>query len=557
MYSLENYNQYDSRQKGAIRVEKWPINRAMDAYRHTLINIPGRMEGEPPAATMVGSAQIEWRAEPAKIGYKVRQRHLGLIHPGVRDVVATWIKAGKPFPSGGGIYHTIPNKSFERIEALSKYPEMRDIVRNWGAEEEWFRFWEKYLPLRYDASAQLLELARSRVDPEALSRHNEEAGTGLQIRGRRLKRKDLKDVAEDLTFLLEYSYMMGAIFAAVQIAPLPADSVWVAEVYDNRIKGALASRSDMDIQEIAFDGERLTIEGVAQTRQVGSDATGVLSNSDTERRLMGSSVTERVLKENKHDRVHYPFTSRRMLTEMWGLDAKPFPGKEYVIGEDLGLDSPVKAGADNLFSRCFLKIGAKVVPMMLSGSGWTSSVYSVFHNHIIEKTAPSDQLLAFGDDLNLRTGQSTEDVFHPYIKVKSTDPMLNRKKILGIYTVMSIKPDPTEEEEALMGIVPRVFKSVSSATKRGGYWEESLSNLPMAGKKELVISAEVRETVIRDLPILLPYIQWKGKRRDLMPFLDSKWGRISPEELSVLLRHDDELQYRLRPEAEETTTDRE
>lgn len=546
--SLERFGRYDFRQNGLVRIERWSRARAFDAYRHTLLSLPGKMEGESPSSTMVEGAIVRWNAEQAEVGFRVRQDHVGRVRPKMRDAVSAWVKAGKPFPSSGGFYYTIPNKSYSRVKELSEYPELRDAVINLGIQDEWVSFFETYLPYRHDISRHLLETLVRKVDPAALSRDNEEAGTGLSIRGRRLKRKDLGDYAEDLRFLLPYSYAMGLAFAATQIAELSHDSVWVIDCYDHRIKGAVASRSDMDITDVGWDGERLTISGLAQTRQAGSDSTGVLTNSVSEKRLIGSSVTEYVLRKRKREGVEYPFTDRDTLLKVWATDAKPFPNREYVIGQDFGLSEPVKSPADALFSRGFMKLGTKVVPLMLSGSSWTQAVYSVFHNYFIDKAAVGDKFMALGDDMTLLTMSTKPEIFMPYQKVKSTDPAMNTKKILGLYSAFSQEEDPEGKQQAILAVVPRVLKSISSASKRGSYWGEQLSNLAPSGSMELSPSPEVSETIEADLDVIAPYLFWKGERRDLKPMLEARWKHVNAAAWAVLVKHDPEIVFKLQRE---------
>lgn len=270
---------------------------------------------------------------------------------------------------------------------------------------------------------------------------------------------------------------------------------------------------------------------------------------------MGSSVTEKVLREYRKRGVEYPYTSKQLLMEVWGLDAKPFPGKKYVIGNDMGLIDPIKSPADALFSRGFYKIGGKVLPMMLSGSSWTQACYSVFHNAFIQRGAADDLLLALGDDLNLVTSSSTEQIFSPYIKVKGTDPIKNTKKILGQYSAFSTNEDPDGTEPAVVGIVPRVFKTLSSATKKASHWGDTLSNLPQQGKLELEHAPITEQAIQADMQILLPYMGWKGPRKELNSRLRSLWGHIATDIWKVLTRHNDELEYRILPEAEVTYED--
>lgn len=543
--SLEKYSQFDSRSRGYIRISQISAQHALGLYRQTLIGTTARIEAEPPSATMVTSAMVSWRAEPARIGHKVRQTHIGTVRRELRDAVTAWFSAGKPFPSSGGVYSTVPNKSFERVEGLMDHEELRDAVRNLGLQDELILFFEKYMPLRYEVSQHLLQLVKSGTDPLALSRHNETAGTGLHIRGRRLKRADLASVIDELDFLLDYAYVMAASFAATQIAPLRPGNVWFIEAYDQRVRGALASRSDMEVLDSNWDGERLTINAVSQTRQAGADGTGTLSNSHTERQTMGTSVTEKVLRDYKDAKVEYPFTNRAMLAYMWSLDAKPFKGKQYVIGQDFGLSEPVKSPADALFSRAFMRIGAKVVPLMLSGSGWTQGVYAVFQNYYARRAGPDDRMLALGDDMNLITASATDDMFMPYRKVKSTIPETNTKKILGMFTKMSTDEDPSGEKPCIIGVVPRVIKTVSSAGKKGSAWADALSDLPMQGELELEVPKVTQDEITEDMEILKPYIFWSGKRRDLLPFLQSKWGMMDRKTWQILMRHNEDLQHRI------------
>jgi hypothetical protein len=533
-----------------IRIERWPINRALEQYKKTLLSVPARTEAEPPSATMIRRATISWSEEDAEIGKKIRQKHLGEVHPEMRDTVDRWFDAGKPFPSSGGIYHTIPNKSYEKVKNLAQYPELRDAVINLRLEDEWLRFWDIYLPRRYDVSRMMLQQLLSGADPEVFERNNLEAGTGLYIRGRRLKRKDLKDVGSELEFLLKYSFYMGIAFAAVQIAELPPDKCFVVVVKDPRIKGAIAARSDMEVLDAQWDGELLSIEGIAQTRQAGSDSSGVLSNSYTERKLMQQSVTEQVHREYKGDRVEYPFTAKDKLLQVWGLDAKPFPGRQYVIGQDMGLMEPIKAPADALFSRAFLAIGSKVVAMMLSGSGWTQAVYAVFHNYFASLLDPGDYMMCLGDDMNAVTATATEERFDPYRKVKSTNPEQNTKKILGMYSAFSPSYDPSEQQPATLGVVPRVLKTISSATKRASRWQDLLSDLKPTGTMEIEQDEATLNLIRDDLPIIRPYMLWHGKRAELMSYLRSRWAHIPSVTWNVLRRHMDEIEHRIHPHDE-------
>jgi hypothetical protein len=271
--------------------------------------------------------------------------------------------------------------------------------------------------------------------------------------------------------------------------------------------------------------------------------------------MMGSSVSEQVLREFRTRKVLYPFSDKHALIDAWSLDAKPFPNQRYVIGQDFGLLSPIKSPADALFSRAFIKLGSKVMPEMLSGKSWTAASYGVIHNTFAAKFAPDDEMLSLGDDMNLMTSQTDSSVFAPYEKVKSTDPVKNHKKILGLFTAFSDRPDPEGAATAIIGVVPRIIKTISSASKRGTYWGESISNLPLTGKKELTLSEETEVTVSEDLEAIKPYMQWIGPRRELKQMLMSLWGRIPAPIWRKLIGQNEELVHRLSPDTDEADLD--
>uniref|UniRef100_A0A2V0RAA3 Uncharacterized protein n=1 Tax=viral metagenome TaxID=1070528 RepID=A0A2V0RAA3_9ZZZZ len=150
--------------------------------------------------------------------------------------------------------------------------------------------------------------------------------------------------------------------------------------------------------------------------------------------------------------------------------------------------------------------------------------------------------------MNLITSQTTDEIFYPYQKVKSTDPEQNTKKILGQFTAFSIQPDPEGQAEATIGIVPRVLTTVSSATKRSSTWGEQLSDLSPQGALELMQPSATENAIREDIHVLLPYLQWSGKRRELDKRLQSLWSYITPEDWKILTRYNEELEYRMNPE---------
>lgn len=546
LHAIDNLERFGRHRfpSGHIEIERVSIAYAIDAYKRTLTSVPLRIELEPLSSVMVSEATIEWEAQEQEVGVRVRQTHRGKVRPELYPLLKTWAAAGYPYPSGGGVYGTVPNKSFQRIQDLTRYPDLRDSVRHFQDMDSWLLFWEKFINLRDEASATLLD-ALNTTDPEALSRGNEEAGMGIQLRGQRLKRADAWAFRSDLRFLLDYQWDSAVAFAATQMAALPADQVFMTKVQDPRIKGSIASRSDVDIKDVNWDGDYLTIQAEAGTRQVGGDGTGALSNSKSERKLKGASVTEEVIRQIRPANVFYPNLDKKKLLEFWATGVNP---KEppYIIGEDFGLTEPIKAGADNLFSRNFISIGKKVMPDLFSGRSWTQAVYVYFHIQF-SKRAPGSEFLCLGDDLNMRTATETDAVFAPYIKVKSTKPETNDKKMLGLWVRTDVKND-----KAVFAIVPRVCKTLSSASKRGSAWKEILSAAQgRTGKILLKVPEAAEHEIATTLAATKKYMFWEGRMRDLKPTLDGLWGNIPMADYQKLKLIKDDLEYRLQPADDE------
>jgi hypothetical protein len=518
-----------------IRVERVKTAHALSRYKETLERVRLTIEGEPPSSTMMTEAKVDWHVKPVEIGVEVYQRHIGRVRPEMHELTRHWMDCGAPFPSGGGLYGTIPNKSYEKIVKLAQFPELRDAVINLGIQDNYANLLGAFAEMRFSVSRQMLDMVPR--DPEIFSRGNETAGTGVVVAGLRLTRAELAANASRLEFLLHFAYWRTIIFAATQIAELPGDQVWMIVITDNRIRGALAGRSDFDVLSQSYDGEFLTLEGKAQTRQAAGDGTGVLANAASEKRHFGISVTNRFIQEYKEVNLEYPFTDREFLWDIWATPVKPNE-TGYVIGEDFGLVEPVKAGADNLLSRAFTAFpSGKVLPEMTSGSAYTTAQYLAFQNHFARKT--SGRMLSLGDDMNLKTRlPETEEVFWPYIKVKSTKPETNDKKILGWWV-------RTDEQEATFAVIPRVIKTLSSASKRGSYWGETLSNLGPKGMITMVVPEATQVEIGEQMETIKKFLFWRGPESELLTYITGLWERVSEQDLNALSDVKDDLKYRL------------
>lgn len=544
MHALERYGQYRFRDS-FITISRTSTTSAMESYKRTLLAKRPSILGEPLSATMMESATVSWSTEPTEVGANVRQVQEGVVRPRMRELVDLWYKAGKPFPSGGGFYLSVPNKSYEKVLKLSKLPELRDIVRRLDAYEDWLAFWELFIQIRMETSEQLLAIAVSGKDPEVLSRGNAAAGTGLSIKGRRLTREDLASNARHLDFLIPYMRDMMYAFAAVQMAELPFDQVFVITVTDPRIRGAIAARSAFDPLTVRWNGYSLSIEGISETRQAGTDCTGVLTNAKSESRYFaGQSVTERVLRAYKPANVHYPFTDKGTVLDAWATDAWR-GAKRYIIGEDLGLSEPFSAPADSLFSRAFIDLSGRVLPCMLSGSTFTQAVYAVFHRVFSKRFAPGDVLLALGDDMNLLTSTAQDEIFTPYVKVKGTDETSNTKKILGMYSKFPHNDNPNGR--CLVGVVPRVLKSESSASLQSRHWATTFAPLVdvRSGRIDLRHDDATEELMREGLGSIIPYLGFATDRSKVRNELERLWGKLPRHVESVLSLTDPDYYQRI------------
>jgi hypothetical protein len=499
------------------------------------------IEGEPLSAVFTTRGTVKWTTIQEEIGVKVRQQHVGVIRDELKPVVQTWMDQGHPFASGGGIHGSVPTKSLSRVEHLQQFPEYRNIIQRWGVEELALEWADLVIPARIELSKQLLD--RMHTDPDALARGNENAGMGIIVQGRRLKRGDTIGMNPKLfEFLIPHMRNMAIAFLVKQLAPIEPDEVIIAIVGDTNIRGAMAYRSDFDAKDIKFDGDRLMIDGIAGTRQVGTDASGALANARTERQILGKSFAQVMLEQFAPLNVKYPFDDHgRYLIDAWQLPPQAPDGQSIVIGEDLGLDieaGRLKAGADNLFISGYTQLASGIIaPDMLSGTWWTDKIYWIFHKAVSMRAGPAlETSLNLGDDMNLKTLAENADtvieVLEPYVKIKSTRPATGDTKILGWWTRF------LKDGKVIHSIVPRVIKTISSASKLGSYWSEKLSDLGTGGQMDLEISEEANLAVTEDMQYILPLYFFEGTRQEYAAYLNDL-GPNLPEMVDKLAAYKD------------------
>lgn len=224
--------------------------------------------------------------------------------------------------------------------------------------------------------------------------------------------------------------------------------------------------------------------------------------------------------------IYPPFRGMEHLIDLWTADTydtAKTPDTMVLIGEDIGMMEPLKAGADTLFARSFQKIGTKVMPDLGSGSWYTTITYVFFHilwaqrlkqHHVKFKMVP------LGDDVNILLPKSAVETFKqvisPYEKIKSTKG--SASKILGMLTLRH--PDYW-----VVMVTPRVQKTLSSASQQSSIWAEELPNqVGESGAANITIPYEIERAVQEALPIVSKMVYFKGKRDEIKPHFTRTWG---------------------------------
>jgi hypothetical protein len=479
------------------------------------------------ATTKDEPVQVRYHTEkkPGRPGITVRGTATGIIRPELREMASIYHHFGCPFMSTGFVYGSVPTKSDARVEKLGIEGYMyKHVPVRKNFTDEWREFWEMCTFERIVHSVAMLQAYET--DKTIFSRGIENSGTGYMIRGLRIKRKDLETMnirKEDLQHIL--GIMAGtAIAYAVSQATLPGPQyVWMIEINEPSLYGALGARSDADAENVLFDKSsgRMTYDVTAGTRQIFGSGP-LLVNAKSEKSLFGASVTSIIWKKaikmwNLEEEMFPPIFSRDKLMEYWTshtIDTATHDDDMVLIGQDYGMVEPLKAGADTLSSGAFLKIRNRIIPHLASGDWFTTLSYVPIH-YLFAKAFRKAKIpfdaVPLGDDFNCRVPkkyyESAIALFKPYDKFKSIKS--NISKILGMLTIR------TEIKWHLLQ-TPRLMKTVTSASTIDGFWD-SLNdlNLKSEGIIDFYIPAEVEEAVQAALPTMLELGYMSGTQTEL------------------------------------------
>lgn len=538
---LEKERSFSERDAGFFDIEEVSAQFVLGQYKKTLENIKPRTVIEPPSALWIdGSRPVEltWETTAAEIGFRVKTVARGMIRKEFIDYAREFVKLGAPYFSTGAVYCTIPNKSYARIELLSKNEQFLFPVLNLGFKEEWIRFWGKAIDTRRMHTEEMLGLKKAM--PDIFSVGNPSAGTGAIIRGLKRTRAMLDQLdAGELEFLKNHQEGSALCFAATAAVRAKPGKKWLIRYLNPSITLAKASRSDPELDSVTFEDNIMTSVVVSQTRQVGGEGSGALSNSDGEKRAFGRSCLETIWRDAllNADAIEQqpPFLGMKGLFEMWATPTTGKEGEFIVIGEDFGMSEPIKAGADQLFSGTFIKLGSDVMPHMLSGTWYTSLAYVPFHLHFGQKIRKiGGQMVCLGDDMNIRVKaeyrEVVNDILKPYVKIKSTRP--KDKKILGFWA------HEYSATDMLVGQTPRIQKSVSSASAIESEWKSIIPEAGPSGSVKIKTPEPIERAVLEGLPIVKGLTHFRGDPKTLVSEMDNQWrGGVHTELLPEWIRY--------------------
>lgn len=529
MYNLSRFKKHSERDFGMFKVSTIKVSRVMEIYKSTLLNVRRRYTIEPPSSGFnQGETRYTWNSRTHKsgIGDVVYGTLEGTIRPEFRGLTEAFVASGTSFVSSGGVFCSIPNKSFDRVRGLLENPEFLFPVIRLGMEDLWLDFWSESIPIRYNKTRQMLKL-KSQY-PNIFSEHNENAGTGASIRGIRAQRYHL-DNFDSLTLEPFIRHQAGSaiLHAATQLIEPPAGSVWLIKYMNPNVLFSVASRSDVDILDMRFDPKSGTLYQTfeANTRQAGTDVSGLLANAATEAKYFGKSASQEIWEHalNRYSAVEQrpPWADLQNVIDLWTAPTLDTPGPLVLIGQDLGLDEPIKAGADNLFCGAFIQAGKKTMPHLLSGTWYTSIGYVPFHIHFGRKIRKYGATMsALGDDMNIlcprEVYDKVVDCLEPYKKIKGTKGKFS--KILGFWTDRSLP------NRWLISQTPRLVKSVSSAMQVASQWAEIIpkDNGP-SGQLSVETPLAIERDIQRQMPVLVSLTSFEGTPGRLQNSIKSAW----------------------------------
>lgn len=542
---LTHYKRWIERSYGLFRVTAISTEYALLLYDETIKSQPTTKNMEPLSGlfcdTRKAPALIQWSSKKETIGEKITVQASAEIRPEFDAVMNVYARHKYPMGSTGGIYCRVPSKSRNKVAQLARHGQQflqPPLVL--GEKDLWIDMWAYIISERAKYNRSMLDYKDKA--PDIFSKGNLESGTGLVLQGRRLKRKDLDTVPkEELEFLNGHMVGSAIMFAACQIAEAP-NSIWLIDYLDPRVVGAVGSRSDGDILDARYESKMYSTISDFETRQIFANG-GVLANADGEKMLFGNSVSTLIWKGllDRYNMVNCfpPFKGLEHLAEAWTtgtLDSTSDPLDKIVIGQDIGMIEPFKAGADTLFCKSFVKIGLKCMPDMGSGAWWTMLAYIFFHivwTQRLTKLGIWHKMLTLGDDVTTiiqrKDYEALLKVFAPYVKIKGTRGSIS--KILGILTIR-------EKDIYHLMITPRIQKTISSASQASSVWAEALPNeIPDSGYTYLSVPTSIETAIQEALPVVMKLAYMTGTKDKIHGIVMDAWRNVSrsSEELADYL----------------------
>lgn len=526
--NLETRRVHYEREYGLYRIEEVSSSFALTEYERTLREKEayGARNIEPLSSLWCDTehepAFIEWTSTKQNIGETIQVKATCAIRPELSHVAEAWKRTGFKLGGSGGVFLNVPNKSFNKIKILAEHPEYLEVMSNLNALDLWKAWWPMAISMRSSYSRSMLELKA--FHPDIFSEGNKEAGCGILMHGRKIKRKDLDEMSpSELEWLLDIQAGSALMFAAAVYVKCTPGKKWLVTCQEPKVTGAIGARSDCDIIEASYSGGILTTISDVTCRQIVTDGGGVLSNGFTEKKYFGKSVAAMIWDATIAGvpGLHSPGSDFSLLIDYWNTPT-PVTGKKgelVLITNDFGISDPIKSGADQLYSKVFLRIGNKVVCELTSGKWATAIQYLVYQKAFMRNSRGLiHDAIGIGDDFNCRTMFETYDAtintMQPYTKLKGTQGAVS--KMLGYITN---RMGDTNE----IFSNPRVQKTEASASQISGFWAELPERLPPRGSIEMRIPPEIEIAVRNAIPIVKELMHFKGDRKQLPLVMRSKW----------------------------------
>jgi len=537
-----------------VKLHRVKRDKCMSLYYQTLVNVKGECIGEPISkqSTEMGSCTYKpekyFTSDGKPLGYEIVQTQTARIRDEMMRNVEKHCQVDWKFFTSGGVYYTIPNKSYDKILQLQRNPEYLAWLDHFNGHKRFLDIISFAIAEKLNSGLYLIERYTKGERP-IFSYSRPEASLGIKVFGSFINRERLDQLRvpeSKLKGMLQYSHDMAVAFAASQMVDVDTETAVMIDVLYPSAKLVVASRSDFDAESISLVGDLLTVEGKTKTRQAGTTGESWYSVAALMEKYRGISPNNSIRNKFTEGTSIYTPQNRENLFEFFSLPPYTVRSKGLVfIGEDIGMVEPIKAPADGLFSNSFVKIGRRVLPEMLSGIQLTDLIYLVMWLLLrdrIRELGVHARYQAQGDDFSIETeAKNVERVvregLQPYDKLKSQEG--NTTKIAGFLNIFEGDVNSDEDVKITSMETTRVFTSRTTAGSVKAKTDDGLdlTNLPDSGSFTTSIPPEQVKELREQIKIVHKY-----------KYVESTGRKAHQEHFKQLFRHFQEEIKQISPE---------